>query len=250
MGRLNLGSTPGLAEERFQRNVELVRALVDAGSPSIVRDRMEGRAISAPRRKFPLPDIGYRSGKLTVTGYIAGTNRGVSNLIVKCDCGRPEYSVAHNNFKNFKSTRCNLCALEKSHDTYRKSYWVYADAMADDAHRERLLNRLSAAISRCHNETNRAYPSYGGRGIFVCQQWRDDKRDFLRHVQTLSGWDNPDLEMDRADNNKGYEPGNIRFVPRGENVKNRRKIPAMQSKIQKLEEEIANLRLSISRAEE
>lgn len=250
MGRLNLGESPGLITERFERNVERLRTLVDAGSQNIVRDRMEGRAISAPRRKNPLPDIGHRSGKLTVTGYVAGPKRGVSELIVKCDCGRPEYTVAQNNFKHFKSTRCNPCALAKSHETYRKSYWVYADALADDAHRERLLNRLSAAISRCHKETNRAYSSYGGRGIFVCQQWRDDKREFLRHVQTLPGWDNPDFEMDRADNNKGYEPGNVRFVPRGENIKNRRKIPAMQARIQKLETEIANLRLSISRAEE
>lgn len=147
------------SDERLEANIESLRSLVNAGSQSIVRDAVVGSAISGSRRKYPLPSIGYRSGKLTVTGYIAGQRHGVKALIVRCDCGLPEYTVDHQNFKNFKSTRCNVCAKKAAHG---KRYWKYVDAMYDDAHRIRLLNRLSAAITRCHNPSSSHYGDYGG----------------------------------------------------------------------------------------
>jgi hypothetical protein len=111
--------------------------------------------------------------------------------------------------------------------------------MADDQHRIRLLNRLSAAISRCHCPTNRVYKHYGGRGIYVCQDWRQDRAAFLRYVQTLDGWDNPALEMDRIDVDGHYEPGNIRFVSRSTNLRNKRKIADLEARIRHLELRLA-----------
>jgi hypothetical protein len=140
--------------------------------------------------------------------------------------------VDHHNFKNFKSTRCAACAKRASN---AKRYWSYADAMADDGHRTRLLNRLAAAITRCHSPTARAYEHYGARGIRVCQQWRDDRASFLRYVQTLPGWDDPALEMDREDVDKGYSPGNIRFASRSQNMANRRRIADLEARVRELE---------------
>jgi hypothetical protein len=191
-----------------------------------------GSAISGSRRKYPLPSIGYRSGKLTVTGYIAGVRKGVKALIVQCDCNEAEYTVDHHNFKDFKSTRCNLCAKAASS---AKRYWVYSNAMADDAHRTRLLNRLAAAITRCHTPTNKAYPHYGGRGISVHKQWRENKALFLCYVQTLEGWNVPSFEMDRIDVNGSYEPDNIQFVSRSDNLKNKRKVADLEARIRHLE---------------
>jgi hypothetical protein len=220
------------SEQRHQANIESVRRLVDSRSPSVVRDAMVGSAISGSRRKYPLPSIGYRSGKLTVTGYIAGVRKGVKALIVQCDCNEAEYMVEHHNFKNFKSTRCNLCAKAASS---AKRYWMYSNAMEDDEHRTRLLNRPASAIARCHSTTNRAYQHYGERGIYVCAEWRADRAAFLQYVQTLDGWEKPDLEMDRIDVDKGYEPGNIRFVSRSDNLRNKRKIADLEARIRHLE---------------
>ena len=197
-----------ITEQRHQANIESVRRLVDAGSPSVVRDAVVGGAISGSRRRYPLPSIGYRSGKLTVTGYMAGTRGGVSALLVRCDCNTAEYTVDQSNFKDFRSTRCPLCAKTAA---AAKRYWVYSEAMADDEHRTRLLNRLASAITRCHTPTSRVYQHYGGRGIHVCPEWRHDRAAFLRYVQTLDGWDRPDFEMDRINVDGHYEPGNIRL---------------------------------------
>ena len=229
-----------ITEQRHQTNIESLRCLVDTRSPSVVRDTMVGSAISGSRRRYPLPSIGHRSGKLTVTGYVQGKRGGVEALIVRCKCRPDEYSVDVHNFKKFKSTRCPLCAKVAAH---AKRYWVYSDAMPDDNHRTRLLNRLASAISRCHVPSNRAYPHYGGRGICVHKEWREDRTSFLTYVQTLSGWDIPEFEMDRIDVNGNYEPGNIRFVSRSDNLKNKRRVA-------NLEAQIADLRSRLRRAEE
>jgi len=170
-----------------------------------------GDAVSGARRKHPLPSIGDRSGKITVRGFVRGVRGGVKAVIVKCDCGRPEYTIDRHNLKNFRTTRCPICAKQASN---QKRYWKYAAAMPDDSHRTRLLNRLSSAISRCHNSGNSRHKDYGGRGIRVHHEWREDRTKFLAYVQTLEGWDSPSLEMDRINNDKGYEPNNIRFATR------------------------------------
>lgn len=229
-----------ITEQRHQANIESLRDLVNTRSQSVVRDAVVGNAISGSRRKYPLPSIGYRSGKLTVTGYVQGARLGVKALVVRCDCNQAEYTVDQQNFKNFRSTRCPLCAKKA---TSTKRYWVYSEAMADDTHRTRLLNRLSAAITRCHSPNANKYASYGGRGIYVYEEWRTDRAKFLEYAQTLNGWDNPELEIDRIDNNKGYEPGNIRFATRSQNMLNKRRV-------EKLQQEINDLRSRLRRAEE
>lgn len=218
-------------EQRHQGNIESLRALVDAGSPCIVRGRMEGSAISGARRKFPLPSIGHRSGHLVVSGYLRGARGGVAALIVVCDCGRPEYTVDKQNFKNFCSTRCPVCAKSAAS---QKRYWRYTDALPDDEHRRRLLNRLAAAIGRCTNPRDKGYKHYGARGISIWPKWLEDRAAFLRYIQRCPGWDDPSLEMDRKDNSKGYVPGNLRFVTRAENASNKRRIEDLEAEVKRL----------------
>ena len=85
------------------------------------------------------------------------------------------------------------------------------------------------------------YQNYGGRGITVFEEWRKNKRAFLEYVVTLEGWDNPSLELDRIDVDKGYEPGNIRFVTRSQNAANKRSVQKMQARIYELEARVRHL---------
>ena len=231
-----------VVEERYKTNAERLRSMVDSGSPDIVRDAVVGDAVSGARRQYPLPRIGYRSGQLTVTGYIKNIRGGVSSIIVSCICGRPEYTVDVHNFRLFKSTRCGICARAAG-EASRKKYWGYADILPDLDHRQRLLNRIASCIGRCHTETNAQYYQYGGRGIRVHEPWRTDRGAFLRYLLALDNWDDPTREIDRIDNNRGYEPGNLRFATRKENMRNRRSVAALQK-------EIDDLRSRLCRAEE
>lgn len=74
-------------------------------------------------------------------------------------------------------------------------------------------------IARCHNPKYAAYADYGGRGIAVCPEWRASFEAFLHHAGRKPS---PALELDRIDNDRGYEPGNVRWTTRSENDRNRR----------------------------
>lgn len=78
----------------------------------------------------------------------------------------------------------------------------------------------AAAKQRCHNPKDRRYADYGGRGITMCDEWRDDFAAFLKYI----GPRPPGHSLDRfPDNDAGYAPGNVRWATSSEQQNNRRK---------------------------
>ncbi len=73
---------------------------------------------------------------------------------------------------------------------------------------------------RCFNKNCAAYKNYGGRGITLHGDWVDNYHAFLAHVGRKPS---PEHSIDRIDNNKGYEPGNVRWATREEQNRNTRR---------------------------
>lgn len=71
---------------------------------------------------------------------------------------------------------------------------------------------------RCFDPNNRSYKDYGGRGITMCAQWINDFSVFLRDM----GEKPTGTVIDRADNSKGYDPNNCRWISQKENCRNKR----------------------------
>lgn len=76
-------------------------------------------------------------------------------------------------------------------------------------------------ISRCENPKNPFYKNYGGRGIYVCEEWHD-KDVFIEWYITHGYRKWSDLSVDRINNDGGYCPENCRVVDRKTQAGNRR----------------------------
>lgn len=62
-----------------------------------------------------------------------------------------------------------------------------------------------AMKSRCYNQNNNRYHAYGGRGIQVCDRWRNSFADFLADMGQKPL---PRCSIERLNNDGNYEPGN------------------------------------------
>lgn len=74
-------------------------------------------------------------------------------------------------------------------------------------------------IDRCRNPKNKDYRHYGGRGITVCDRWRES---FVNFYSDMGDRPSDNHTLDRIDNNLGYNPDNCRWVTFGEQVRNKR----------------------------
>lgn len=72
---------------------------------------------------------------------------------------------------------------------------------------------------RCYNEKDPDYYRYGGRGIYVCEEWIIDSNNFYKWA--LENGYQEGLTIDRIDVNGNYEPSNCRFVPPEEQARNK-----------------------------
>ena len=73
---------------------------------------------------------------------------------------------------------------------------------------------------RCYNSKVPDYKYYGGRGIKVCEEWKDDFQKFADWAITHGYTDN--LTIDRRNVNGDYEPSNCQWVTMAEQANNRR----------------------------
>ena len=128
-------------------------------------------------------------------------------------CGQNKRSSEFNRHRRHKDgleSRCRQCAARAGRQWYHR--------------RQQRTNRLYSTYmgmkARCCYSNHRSFPSYGGRGITVCREWRESFDAFANWA--MNNAYHPDLQLDRIDNDLGYSPDNCRFVTPTENAQNKR----------------------------
>lgn len=101
-----------------------------------------------------------------------------------------------------------------------------------------LYKLLIGIKARCDFKSATNYAYYGGRGITVCQEWRNDPLAFVSWAEK-NGWDNS-LEVDRIDVDGDYSPENCRLISHQENSQRTRRIKTTHSQVKDVRQFLAD----------
>ena len=85
---------------------------------------------------------------------------------------------------------------------------------------QKIYKVWSGIKQRCFNPNSNRYKNYGGRGISICDEWKNSFETFCKWA--LENGYKEGLSIDRIDHEKDYEPSNCRWATREEQENNKR----------------------------
>lgn len=152
---------------------------------------------------------GKRFGYLKVVERSENTQYGEVCWLCECKCGTRKIIRGYS-LRKGRTKSCGCLATEQSSENNKKHGMKGT----------RLYNIWQGMKQRTTNPNNNEYKDYGGRGIDICEEWKNSFEVFEKWANENGYEDN--LTIDREDNEKGYSPDNCRWITQREQNRNKR----------------------------
>lgn len=171
--------------------------------------------------------LGQRLGRLLVVRLYKRGKQGQTPVwTCLCDCGQA-VNVRAGELRNGDTRSCGCLRRERAAKMRREATRHGHKA---GGKKSPTYGSWKSMNDRCHYPNNISYPNYGAIGRTVCEEWRTvcyggrpgAFERFLAYLMESGIGLRPEgMTLDRIDNDRGYEPGNIRWATGSEQAVNR-----------------------------
>ena len=147
--------------------------------------------------------VGRKFHRLLVVSFAFASERGRRNYICRCDCGT-EKIIPGRSMVSGGIMSCGCYRLERTITHGQSNTSTYRS--------------WQHMLTRCLDSKSDSFQLYGGRGITVCEQWKNSFENFLADM----GERPQGTSLDRRNSDGNYEPSNCRWASSQIQTRNRR----------------------------
>ena len=170
---------------------------------------MTTKGYYAPNR---IPSIaGQRFGRLVAQHEVEPNKHGHRRWACVCDCGGEKVVLQ----EQLRKDRCKSCGCLHREVT-QKMLRTHGGTGTGE------FSVYRNMIARCYIKSSSHYENYGGRGIRVFAEWRG-RGGFERWLRHIGPRPSESHSIDRINNNRDYEPGNVRWATDAQQSRNKRR---------------------------